>query len=150
MKNQVILFAEDDEDEVFLFRRALSHAYPSVEMQVVPNGEEALAYLRAQGKYSDRRQFPFPAFILLDICMPRMNGLEVLEAIRNDPDLTRLTVVFFTCSDHEYDINRASDLHANSYLLKPFTPDELAQVLKKLEDYWLGLNHRARCPAEQF
>jgi CheY-like chemotaxis protein len=119
MENRVMLLAEDNEDEVFLIKRSLNKSSLPVTMQVVANGEETMAYLRAEGKFADRGQFPFPNFLLLDISMPRMNGLEVLEAIRNDPALTRLTVVFFTCSEHEDDISRASDLHANSYLLKP-------------------------------
>lgn len=148
MQNRVILLAEDDEDEVFLLKRSLNKTGSRVNLQVVPDGEQAMAYLRAEGKYADRRAFPFPCFLLLDLCMPRMNGLEVLAAIRDDPALTRLTVVVFTCSEHHDDISRASDLHVNSYLLKPANLNALDDLVLKLDNYWLSLNRRAPCPSE--
>ena len=148
MPNRVILLAEDDEDEVFLLKRSLRKTGMKVDLHVVPDGEEALAYLKGQGKYADRLTYPFPNFLLLDLSMPRMNGLEVLEAIRNDPELTRLIVVVFTVSEHADDIGRASDLHANSYLLKPADLHALDQLLQTLDQYWLSLNRRAPCLIE--
>jgi len=148
MQNRVILLAEDDEDEVFLLKRSLNKTGSEVNLQVVSDGEQALAYLKAEGKYADRQQYPFPSFLLLDLCMPRMDGLEVLAAIRDDPSLTRLIVVVFTCSEQHDDICRASDLHANSYLLKPSDLNALDDLVMKLDGYWLSLNHRAPCPPE--
>ncbi|HZV37113.1 MAG TPA: response regulator [Verrucomicrobiae bacterium] len=145
MENHVVLLAEDDEDEVFLLERSMKKMRLRIDLQVVRDGEQALAYLRAEGKYRDRRQFPFPAFLLLDLCMPRMNGLEVLAAIREDPKLTRLTVVMLTVSEHQADICRASDLHANSYLLKPSDLTQLDEMVLTLEKYWLAWNHCGPC-----
>lgn len=148
MQNRVILLAEDDEDEVFLFKRSIKKTGLVVDLRIVRDGEEALAYLKAEGPYADRRQFPFPAFLLLDLCMPRMNGLEVLAAIREDPKLTRLTVVVFTVSEHHEDICRASDLHVNSYLLKPSDLSRLDEMVLELDKYWLSYNHCGPCQYE--
>jgi CheY-like chemotaxis protein len=79
--------------------------------------------------------------VLLDIKMPKMNGLETLAAIRNDPELKRLVVIFLTSSDQESDINQAFDLRANSYIVKPRNTDGLIEVLQKFRNFWLGLNH---------
>ncbi len=140
---RTILVAEDDENDVFLLQRAFIKAGSQAELQFVPNGEEALAYLKGEGVYGDRRKFPFPALLMLDLKMPRKSGLEVLEAIRGDPDLKKLTVVIFTSSNQERDIDRALDLGANSYLVKPSRPETLAALLHRVEDYWLTLNRRS-------
>ncbi len=140
METRTILVAEDDENDVFLMRRAFAQAHSQAALQFVSNGEEALAYLRGNGLYAARDQFPFPALLLLDLKMPRKNGLEVLEVIRADPDLKTLTVVVFTASNQERDINLALGLGANSYLVKPSKPEALSSLLHRVEDYWLTLN----------
>jgi CheY-like chemotaxis protein len=140
MDHLPILLAEDDDNDVFLLRRALVKAGVPNPVQAVPDGEQALAYLRGEGKFADRTLYPFPALMLLDIKMPRMNGLETLAVIRNDPVLKRLVVIFLTSSNQEQDINEAFDLRANSYLVKPRNSEGLVAVLTKFKDYWLGLN----------
>ncbi len=140
MDHLPILLAEDNEDDVFLMRRALVKARVPNPLQVVSDGEQVLAYLKGHGQYSDRDQYPFPALLLLDIKMPRMNGLETLSLIRNDPELKRLVVIILTSSNQEQDINQAFDLRANSYLVKPPNTEGMVAALGKFKDYWLGLN----------
>jgi CheY-like chemotaxis protein len=144
---KTILVADDSEDDVFFLRRALKSAGIRAEVQVVRDGEEALAYLRGQQQYADRQQFPFPNLTLLDIKMPRKTGLEVLAEVREDPRLKRLPVIFLTSSDQPKDINQAFDLYANSYLVKRGNPDLLERLMQKVEEYWLSLNQAPTCPA---
>lgn len=143
METRTILVAEDNEDDILLLRRAFQKAGSWSSLRFVPNGEEALGYLRGQGKYSDRQEYPFPALLLLDLKMPRKSGLEVLASIRADRLLKRLTVVVFTSSDQPRDIDLALELGANSYLVKPSTQEALIALLQRLEDYWLNLNLRS-------
>jgi CheY-like chemotaxis protein len=140
MDHLPILLAEDNEDDAFLLERALRKAGMPNPLRVVPDGEQAIAYLKGEGRYADRAAHPFPALVLLDIKMPRMNGLETLSVIRNDPVLRRLVVIFLTSSNQEQDINDAFDLRANSYLVKPRSAEGMVSVLAKFKAYWLGLN----------
>jgi CheY-like chemotaxis protein len=148
MKSRVILVAEDSEDDVRLLEYAFRRADSQAELRFVSDGMQAMAYLKAEGLYADRQKYPFPAFLLLDIKMPRMNGLEVLQAIREDPDLRRLTVVIFSSSAHEGDLERATDLQVNSFLVKPSDPDTRQELCKLLDRYWLAYNRRAPCAGE--
>lgn len=141
-----ILLAEDSEDDVFLLRRAFEKAQLSNPLKVVHDGEEALAYLRGEGKYADRKIYPFPLLLLLDIKMPKLNGLETLTAIRNDPVLNKLVVIFLSSSNQEQDINQAFDLRANSYLVKPRTAERMVDAVAKLRDFWLNLNQYPKLP----
>jgi len=136
-----ILVAEDSEDEIFLLRRALAKARLEAHVQFVGDGEQVMEYLRGDGDYADRGRYPFPVLVVLDIKMPKMNGLETLSAIRNDPRFRRLVVVFLTSSSQERDVNHAFDLQVNSYLVKPSKPEALTDIVEHLKAYWLGLNH---------
>jgi CheY-like chemotaxis protein len=132
-----ILLADDEPNDVFLMRRAFKRA-GVFDVQVVCDGEQAIAYLQGVGAYGDREQFPFPGLLLLDIKMPRQNGLEVLAWIRSQPPpIKRLPVLMLTSSKQPHDINTAYDLGANSYLVKPVTFEKLLEVVKALECYWL-------------
>ncbi|HEX4646179.1 MAG TPA: response regulator [Verrucomicrobiae bacterium] len=145
----MVLVAEDDDKDVLLLEYAFRRANSQADLHFVSDGKMALSYLRASDQYSDRGKFPFPAVVLLDIKMPKMTGLDVLEAIRDDPDLTRLTVIIFSSSAHERDLERASDLHANSYLVKPSDGHELTRLCQIVEEYWLTLHQSAPCRGEQ-
>jgi CheY-like chemotaxis protein len=144
-----ILIGEDSEDDVFLLRRAFARAGISNPLEFVPDGEHVLAYLKGEGIYADRKSHPFPALLLLDIKMPRLSGLETLKAIRQDPELKRLIVIFLTASNQTRDINLAFDLRANSYLVKPATTEKFAEALTYLKDYWFILNQYPSCPVAQ-
>ena len=139
----VILHVEDDPNDVLLFQRAFRKANLTVNIQSVSDGDKAVAYLSGAEGYADREKFPLPAMVLLDLKMPRKSGLEVLAWIRGQANLRRLIVVIFTSSKHDEDINRAYDLGANSYLVKPVGFDMLVDVAKLLHQYWLTLNERS-------
>lgn len=140
MATRTILVAEDREDDVFLMQLAFKKAGSQVALQFVANGVEALDYLKGEDKFADRAMFPFPDLLMLDLKMPKKNGLEVLEAIRADPMLRKLTVVIFTSSNQPRDIDLALELGANSYLVKPSDAKALVALLQRVEDYWLNLS----------
>jgi CheY-like chemotaxis protein len=142
-----ILVAEDNADDAFLLKHAFARAGFGSPVRFVADGEQVLLYLEGEGEYANRAQYPFPALLLLDIKMPRLDGLEVLTLIRNDPRFRRLIVIMLTSSSREQDVNRAFDLQANSYLVKPARPEAMPEVLGQIRGYWLGLNHFPRCPA---
>lgn len=135
-----ILLAEDDPNDVLLIRRALSKANIANPVAVVDDGEAAIDYLDGRGVYGDRTAHPAPVLLLLDLKMPRTSGFEVLEWLRAQPCTGRLPVVVLTSSREITDINRAYELGANSYLVKPGSPDELLQIVRTLGVYWLVFN----------
>jgi len=135
-----ILLVEDDPNDIILIKRAFGKATITNPFQVVEDGEEAVAYLAGKGRYGDREKYPLPILLLLDLKLPRKSGHEVLEWLRRQPMLKRLPVVVLTSSQQSSDINRAYDLGANSYLVKPVTFDALVEMVKTLDFYWLILN----------
>ena len=124
-----ILIAEDENDEAFLFQRALKKASISNPVQRVKNGDEAIQYLSGTGPYGDRNLFPLPIILLLDLNMPKKSGFEVLEWIRQQPHLKTLAVDIFSGSSRSEDIDKALRLGANLYLKKPITVHELDELL---------------------
>lgn len=120
-----ILLAEDNQDDATLFRMALDKANVPAKLQIVSDGEEAVAYLKGEGKYSDRTDHPLPDVLLLDLNMPRKNGFEVLEWIRGNTIYKHLTVHVLTASGREEDVRRVFDLRANSYAIKPSRMSDL-------------------------
>jgi len=136
----VILLAEDREDEVMLIRRAFAEANFLNPLQVVSNGEEAIAYLQGEGKFANRDEYPLPCLVLLDLKMPRKDGFEVLQWIREQPELRALRVVVLTASDHIIDVNRAYQLGANSFLVKPIDFPHFVEVTRALKGYWLWMS----------
>lgn len=115
----IILLAEDDENDVFFMRRALRKAEVTFPMHLVTNGQEALDYLRGAGKFSDRDQYPLPSIMLLDLKMPFVDGFEVLTWISSQPSLTEIPVVVLTSSAEERDRQKAAELGAKAYFVKP-------------------------------
>jgi CheY-like chemotaxis protein len=144
MPKKRILIAEDDASDVYLLQRAFNAAQIPASLHVVRDGQEAIDYLEGQAAFSDRNTHPLPDLMLLDLKMPRMNGFDVLNWVRQRPGLKRLPVTVFTSSDQAVDINRAYDLGANSYLVKPHGTNELAELVRRVQQYWLESN---QCPA---
>jgi CheY-like chemotaxis protein len=138
--NQTILLVDDSENDLFLMRAAFKKAEFNSPLQAVQNGEEAIAYLKGEGIYSDRNQYALPAVMLLDLNMPRKNGFEVLQWVRSQPVFKRLSVIILTASLRGEDVERAFDLGANAFLVKPATLDQLITMIRRLRD-WLEINH---------
>jgi CheY-like chemotaxis protein len=137
---KTILLAEDNEDDVFFMKRAILRANVAEHLQIVQDGEEAVAYLSGTGPYQDRDKFPLPCLILLDLKLPLLSGLEVLKWIRAQRHLESIVIVVLTSSRESSDIQRAYDLGANSYLVKPAAAEDLIELIKALKAYWLQRN----------
>jgi CheY-like chemotaxis protein len=135
-----ILLVEDDPNDVLLVQRAFRKANITCPLHVVPDGDAAVAYLSGEGAYANRQDAPLPTLILLDLKLPRRTGFEVLTWLRAQPGLKRLPVVVLTSSNELPDINRAYDLGANSYLVKPVAFNHLLEMLKTLDLYWHTVN----------
>jgi CheY-like chemotaxis protein len=138
-----ILLVEDDGNDVLLLEHAFRKANLTNPIYSVNDGEQAIDYLYGRGQYSDRQKFPLPLLVLLDLKLPRKGGLEVLTWLREqNSTLNRLPVVVFTSSRQSIDINRAYDLGANSYLVKPADLEKLSEIVKQLDSYWFLLNEK--------
>src|SRR6266850_351924 len=137
-----VLIAEDDASDVFLLKRAFALAEVPATLHFVSDGQEAIDYLEGDAAYQDRAAYPLPDLFLLDLKMPKLNGFDVLAWLRRQPVLKRLLVTVLTSSDQPDDINRAYDLGANSYLLKPHNSSELSELVAQVKRYWLDLNQR--------
>ena len=139
--NRAILLVEDNEDDVFLMRRALRGARVANPLYVVEDGQEAENYLSGVGKYADRAEYPVPAIVFLDLKLPYISGHDVLAWIRRQKDLEGLVVIVLTSSNEASDLSRCYALGANSYLVKPPTPEQLEDLAKAFKWYWLEYNH---------
>lgn len=136
MQKREILVVEDNSDFRFLAELAFQKAQVESNVCFVQDGHEAIEYLKRAHAESDWR----PQLMFLDVKLPKHDGFEVLEWVRNQPQMKQLPVVMFTCSDHPNDIARAYDLGANSYLLKPATFDGMVSLFRTLHHYWVELN----------
>ncbi len=144
LKTIRILMAEDNDMDVFLVREAFDQGRLAVHLDVTENGVDALAYLRREGQYADR---PRPDLVMLDINMPRLDGLSTLKAIREDPDLRTLPVIMLTTSDAETDVLRSYESFANAYIVKPISMDNFFSVIRTFEDFWFSVVRLPRVPA---
>jgi two-component system, response regulator len=140
MNPKIILLVEDNPSDVDLTKRALSKNHVANELVVVEDGQEALDFLFGSGAYAGRELQQMPTLILLDIKLPKVDGLEVLKKIRGDPRTRRLPVVILTSSSEEQDIGASYDLGVNSYIRKPVDFLQFAQAIQHLDLYWLVLN----------
>jgi len=141
MKNtERILVAEDDPQDAFFLKREFGKAGVTITLHFVQDGQEVIDYLEGKGIFADRQTYPMPDLVLLDLKMPRLNGFDVLGWLRKQAGLKRLPVIIFSSSSESVDINRAYDLGANSYLVKPHAVEELSALVNRLKTYWLEAN----------
>jgi CheY-like chemotaxis protein len=135
-----ILVVEDNAADVLLIRRAFDKVRLANPVQVVTHGDAAVDYLAGQGMYADRRRFPLPVLILLDLKLPRRSGIEVLQWLRAQRQLQHIPVAILTLSQQDQDVNAAYDIGVHSYLVKPVHLDGLLQLLKTTSLYWALLD----------
>jgi two-component system response regulator len=141
MSNRPILLVEDNPDDVELTRIAFAQAKIANPLHVAGNGADALDYLFGRGEYADCPRHEQPSLVLLDLNMPRMDGREVLQAIRADIATRSLPVVVMTTSTEPFDVEACYSLGANSYIRKPVDFDQFMRAVKQVGMYWLMLNH---------
>src|SRR6267378_4592589 len=125
-----ILLVEDDENDIFFTRRAMAKASLEPPVHVAVNGQDALDYLSGAGEYANRNVYPLPQYIFLDLKLPFLHGFQVLEWMRAQPALKDIPVFVLTSSPEESDRNRAQQLGAAAYLIKPATAQMLSDALK--------------------
>lgn len=136
-EQSVILLVEDRDDDVFLVRRAFEKAGLKNPFQVAHDGEEAIAYLSGEGRFSNRVEFPLPWLVLLDLKMPKVDGFDVLRWVRSQQHLSGIIIVVLTSSNQIRDVNDAYKLGANSFLVKPDDFQNVTSMATLLKDYWL-------------
>jgi DNA-binding response OmpR family regulator len=137
-----VLLVEDNLDHAELVMRNMADFQVANSIIHVEDGEAALDYLYGRGTYEDRKQFPLPHLMLLDLRLPKVDGLEVLKEVKGNADLKALPVVILTTSDAERDMAMAYECHANSYVTKPVSFDDFSMLLRALGFYWLAWNKR--------
>jgi CheY-like chemotaxis protein len=135
----VILIAEDDDDDFMLTRDALREAHLLNPLMRVKDGQELLDYLHRHGPYKDRKKYPRPSLILLDLNMPRKDGREALREIKAEASMRHFPIVVLTTSRAEEDIVRSYDLGVNSFIIKPVTFPGLVDAVRVLGRYWFEL-----------
>jgi two-component system response regulator len=143
MLDKLILLVEDNPDDEILTLRALKKANIANRIEVVRDGAEALDFVFCAGTYAGRDANDMPQLILLDLKLPKISGLQVLERIRADERTKRVPVVILTSSTELVDINSGYDLHANSFVSKPVNFQEFSDVVQRLGLYWLLVNQHA-------
>jgi CheY-like chemotaxis protein len=140
MEVPVVLLVDDSKTDAMLMRVVFERGGFAQPLRCAIDGEDAIAYLQGDGRYSDRTQYPLPTLVLMDLHMPRKNGFETLKWIRRQPAFRRLHVYILSGSSQPEDIELAYDLGANSYLIKPSNLDGLVQFARSLE-LWLRHIH---------
>jgi CheY-like chemotaxis protein len=146
VRNLRVLVAEDNEDHLFLTKRALEQTNTTVHLEVagVRDGEEALDFFYRRGKHEGAER---PHLVLLDLKMPKVNGLEVLQKLKSDPELRSIPVVVLTSSDRPEDVEAAYREGTNSYVTKPVSPSGMRDGLREITDYWMQVAALPEPPA---
>jgi len=147
LENQLILLAEDDPSDVLLIQRSFRKAGLREVLKLVHDGEQAIQYLGGRGVYSNRERFPLPFMLLLDLKMPGADGFDVLEWVRAQREFNRLLIVVLTSSNLQSDVDKAYELGANSYLVKPVEFTDMVNLIKRFEAYWTEMNRIPTFPS---
>ena len=140
MNSKIILLVEDNPSDIGLTQRAFEKIHIANQLVVAEDGQEALDYLYGGGTHAGRDLTQMPTLVLLDLKLPKVDGLEVLRRIRDDERTRRLPVVILTTSREEQDVAQSYDLGANSYIRKPVDFNQFAQAVQHLGLYWLVMN----------
>jgi CheY-like chemotaxis protein len=140
MNNTCILQVEDEANDVFLLQRAFLQAAIVNPVQVATDGQMAIDYLGGLGAFANRKKYPLPGLVLLDLKLPRRSGREVLEWIRSQPSLNKLVVIVFTSAQYVGDVSLAYELGANSFIIKPDDFSQYLEIARLLKGWWLRHN----------
>jgi CheY-like chemotaxis protein len=143
MSSHTLLLVEDNEDDVFLMKRALRAAGIDNPLRVAEDGQAAIDYLAGHGDHADRDRSPLPSIVFLDLKLPYKSGHEVLEWIRSQPQFETLVVIVLTSSNERIDLDRAYKLGANSFVVKPPTATLLVKLAESFKQWWLTYNQPA-------
>ena len=135
-QTHTLLLVDDTPDDRFLMEKCFRAFNTAYRIQPLPNGREAIRYLKGEGKYADRATFEFPSYIITDLNMPQGDGFEVLEFLKKNPALSVIPVVMLSSSDEADDIRHAYLLGASSFFVKPHNHADLRKLLKKIHEYW--------------
>lgn len=135
-----ILLVEDDQNDVFFLKNAFQEAGIDNPVQVAGDGQQAIDYLCGVGAYSDRKRFPFPRLVLLDLKLPVKMGLDVLRWLQDQPQLQNLLVLVLTSSSNLRDVDEAYRLGVRAFLVKPVSTDERIKLARAIKQFWLELN----------
>ncbi len=146
LDNKYILLAEDDSNDALLIQRAFEKAGLKTALKIVRDGSQAIEYLRGVKPYDDRTRYPLPFLLLLDLKMPGTGGFEVLQWVRAQPQYRRMLIVVLTSSHLQADVDRAYELGANSYLVKPVGFEEMVSMIRRFEAYWTEINRTPTSP----
>jgi len=139
-RRKAILLADDSEEDIAIFQRAFRKAEIDADVFLVKDGQEAIDYLEGTGQFRDRKAYPLPCLVLLDLKMPKFDGFDVLRWLEREPTLKKLPVTVLTSSDEDKDVDLAYGLGANSYLVKPASLSGYARLVAELREYWLHMN----------
>jgi CheY-like chemotaxis protein len=137
-KPRPILAAEDEESDRIILELAFQRAQLPHPLVIVRDGQEAVDYLSGEGRYADRSAHPLPALLVLDLKMPRMNGFDVLAWLAKQPDFNHLSAVVLSSSGDELDMNKARQLGAREYFVKPHSFDDLIKIAHQMQARWLS------------
>jgi CheY-like chemotaxis protein len=139
-----ILLVEDNSQDLELILRALQKSQLGGHVEIARDGAEALDFVMSEGRWAERADKPAPKLILLDLMLPKVNGLEVLERVKRDPRTRHIPVVVLSSSQEQRDVSASYRLGVNSYVVKPMDFDQFAAAISRVGQYWLTLNEPAR------